>query len=876
MIRPVAADGRIETGGAFSPIRRLRVIERIAAAASARIALIVAPAGYGKSMALRQYLETAGESVRYDVHAENATLLGFVRGFANALSEAAPDARKTVSGAYEKSLSSKTPGADLALWMHAHLKTYTGLIAIDDLHLAEADPEISRFLVALIERTKGRARWILASRSTLDLPVGSWLAYGEMDLNVDETDLRFSMDEARQTAGAAKVRVRDEELEEILQMTQGWPTALSFALRSSTRSVDLRNIAATTREMIYRYLAEQVYASLGEAERDILHFTAYLPEIDLDVLRSGGYPRAKAVLETLRGKVAFIYPERPGVYRCQDLFRDFLQHELELLGDAAVLEVQLRAASALEAAGRISGALWAFTQARATPQVLRLLETHGFELVEQACGDVVAAALESLPHDVRSCGAVVLGLRGAREAAAGRFDRAQPLLERAVARAEEPALHAALCVQLALLLLNQGRDACALLERLITPELAAPSRAEAASVLAVAYAYAGRSEEARETIEQVQLLAPSIERDEVQAKILQRVAAAALHLHLDPVEIRSLYRRAHALASEAGLFNTSAHALTGLSNVALFFDQDVTRAVWFSQQAVGAASKAGDRFALQTALLQLIDIEAKRGDRERLAALEQQFLATATTDAARMAYIIPTRALVAAWDGRFDEAQRLSATVDDGSFYVFDRIFNASMNALYAVACGQRERAIALVQGALDRFDAAEFPFEYGRRLAEMGRYVCVVVEALAGRQTSATRLLTRIAESSEAPAIEAMRDCATAVCRVVRAPAMIDDLQECVEHLRAVGYAGVARAIEPAVRQCVQAAEQRERSVLTKAEIAVLKALAQGRSPKDIALETGRSVYTVQVHVQNVIRKLGCSGRNEALTLARKQGLLA
>ena len=42
-------------------------------------------------------------------------------------------------------------------------------------------------------------------------------------------------------------------------MTEGWPTALSFALRTSTRSIDLRNIAASTREMVYRYLAEQVY-----------------------------------------------------------------------------------------------------------------------------------------------------------------------------------------------------------------------------------------------------------------------------------------------------------------------------------------------------------------------------------------------------------------------------------------------------------------------------------------------------------------------------------------------------------------------------------------------------------------------------------------
>ena len=91
MIRAVGADGRIETGGTFTPVLRPRVVERIASAATQRIVLIVAPAGYGKSLAMRQYLDTlANASVRYDVRAEHANLLGFVRGLADALTETAP------------------------------------------------------------------------------------------------------------------------------------------------------------------------------------------------------------------------------------------------------------------------------------------------------------------------------------------------------------------------------------------------------------------------------------------------------------------------------------------------------------------------------------------------------------------------------------------------------------------------------------------------------------------------------------------------------------------------------------------------------------------------------------------------------------------
>ena len=68
MIRPVRPDGKIETGGVFVPIVRRRVVDRIASAAMQRVVLIVAPAGYGKSVALRHYLDTLAEPhVRYDV-----------------------------------------------------------------------------------------------------------------------------------------------------------------------------------------------------------------------------------------------------------------------------------------------------------------------------------------------------------------------------------------------------------------------------------------------------------------------------------------------------------------------------------------------------------------------------------------------------------------------------------------------------------------------------------------------------------------------------------------------------------------------------------------------------------------------------------------
>lgn len=872
MIRPVSADGRIETGGVFTPILRPRVVDRIASAATQRIVLIVAPAGYGKSVALRQYLDTLEDvHIRYDVRAENATLLGFVRGLADALLEIAPAARKTVSGAYEKSRSSKTPGLDLAMWMHAHIKTFTGIIAIDDLHVVENDPEVSKFLVSLIERTKGRSNWIIASRSSLDLPVGSWLAYGHMDLNIDEQDLRFTIEEARETAKASRVGVRDEELAEILGMTEGWPTALSFALRTSTRSVDLRNISASTREMVYRYLAEQVYQSLDDEERELLHFIGFLPEIDLDVLDAAGYLKSKARIEALRDRVSFIYPERPGVYRCHDLFRDFLQHQVELEGTTATERTARRAGDALESAGRPAAALSVYAQAQAGPDVLRMLELCGFPLMEQGHADAVHAALDVLPADLRAMHPVVLGMRALGEAHAGRYDRAESLLNRAMSHSKNPELSATLAVHLALIAINLGRDVIPLLEPFASHTLPMKLRGEIVSLLAVAYANGDRAPAAKSAMDAAEALADEMDDPAERAKILQRLGVAAMRLTLPGATVQQYLTRALPLASDSGMFGLAARSYGVLANLVFFYDDDFTRAAWYAQQGMGAATKAGDRLALQTALLQLITIEYTRGNAERLTALERQFAEAATSDTTRMALVVPARAFAAGWEGRFDEAHRMLSGALERIYHPSERAFLTAVCALMLVADGQRDRGLALIAPALE-LTSGDTPFLRIRRQAELTRLLCAAAEALAGRTTNALRLVHR--STGDAPAVEATREAVATLCRAAKNTALRDDVVERLQVLHTLGYGGVARLLQAAVERRITV-EPEHTLTLTKTEMAVLRALADGRGPKDIALETGRSVYTVQVHIKNLIRKLGCSGRNEALTVARKHGLL-
>src|ERR1700690_882017 len=100
---------------------RARLIKRLEAATQFPITMLIAPAGYGKSVLLRQYFDAAKMPiVRFTLRAEHGELLGFLRGFAEALAASAPHAKTSLAGAYERNQTSRRRAPNLAHWMHAH------------------------------------------------------------------------------------------------------------------------------------------------------------------------------------------------------------------------------------------------------------------------------------------------------------------------------------------------------------------------------------------------------------------------------------------------------------------------------------------------------------------------------------------------------------------------------------------------------------------------------------------------------------------------------------------------------------------------------------------------------------------------------------
>jgi len=79
-------------------------------------------------------------------------------------------------------------------------------------------------------------------------------------------------------------------------------------------------------------------------------------------------------------------------------------------------------------------------------------------------------------------------------------------------------------------------------------------------------------------------------------------------------------------------------------------------------------------------------------------------------------------------------------------------------------------------------------------------------------------------------------------------------------------------RALETIISQ---QQEEEKPDILTSTETEIIKAIAQGKTTKEIAAERFSSIHTVTTHRKNIFRKLGINTAHEAVKYTLRAGLI-
>ena len=100
-----------------------------------------------------------------------------------------------------------------------------------------------------------------------------------------------------------------------------------------------------------------------------------------------------------------------------------------------------------------------------------------------------------------------------------------------------------------------------------------------------------------------------------------------------------------------------------------------------------------------------------------------------------------------------------------------------------------------------------------------------------------------------------------------------LKDIRDALDAVSRHGRHISQRALETII---IQQQEEEERpSVLTTTEMEIVKAIAQGKSTKEIANERFSSIHTITTHRKNIFRKMGINTAHEAVKYALRAGLI-
>jgi len=279
--------------------------------------LVTGPAGSGKTVLVRQWLDQLDEHVGWlTVDPLDNDPARFWTYFAAAVS--AGSASHSVAPG-----QSKSPEA-----LATQLATMAPfLVVVDDLHFL-VEGEVLAQLSQLIDFWPKNVRLVLISRAAPPLRLARRLACGEL-VEVRGSDLLFTEEE---TEKVLRRPARDPLAAAVQLSTGGWPVAVGFAAllpdadRHSTPTV-------RTRQRIADYLTQEVLRTQPSAVQDFLLDTSILDEITVgDANDICGTRDAALQLEHLdRHDIFLTRLDGTGVdtWRHHSLVRDHLRRTLE-------------------------------------------------------------------------------------------------------------------------------------------------------------------------------------------------------------------------------------------------------------------------------------------------------------------------------------------------------------------------------------------------------------------------------------------------------------------------------------------------------------------------------------------------------------------
>jgi LuxR family transcriptional regulator, maltose regulon positive regulatory protein len=419
-------------------VARPALFERLGG--SARVTVVSAPAGSGKTVLLRSWIAEAGLAGRAAWVAAGREERGAQRfwlSVAGALRQTGPGAGlvRAVSaapdmdgwGLAERLLEDLAALAD-PVWL-----------VIDDVH--ELDPEVLRQLELVVMRAPAGLRFVLAARHDVRLGLHRLRLEGGL-AEIRARDLTFTVAETGDLFAAAGVELDEPALTVLQERTEGWAAGLRLAALSLAGHPDPARFAAEfsgSERTVAEYLLAEVLDRQSEPVRRLLLRTSILERVsgELAGLLTGD-EGGERVLQDLEQANAFVVALDAGRswFRYHQMFASLLRLELRRAEPGAVTGLHKAAAGWLAARGFAVEAVRHAQAAGDWERAARLLAGHWPALHLDGQAATVHELLAGFPDQTRAADAELAVVAAADELAQGSLEAAERYLTLAERQSE--------------------------------------------------------------------------------------------------------------------------------------------------------------------------------------------------------------------------------------------------------------------------------------------------------------------------------------------------------------------------------------------------------------------------------------------------------
>ncbi|MFC1936026.1 LuxR C-terminal-related transcriptional regulator [Chloroflexota bacterium] len=370
-------------------VPRPRLIERLNEGLYRKLTLISAPAGFGKTTLVTEWLDNLHSEAENKIawlsldEGDNDPAR-FLSYFIAALNQIEGTGAAFGKGALSMLQSPQPPPPEAVLTtLINEIATIPDriILVIDDYHLIEAQP-IHDAISFLLEHLPSQMHLVTATREDPHLPLARLRAKDQLT-ELRATDLRFTTTEATEFLNQVMgLSLSVEDIAALEIRTEGWIAGLQLAAISLKGHEDADDLIAAftgSHRFVLDYLIEEVLEKQPESVQTFLFQTAVLDQLTgalCDALT--GQNNGQATLEILEHANLFIVPldgDRRW-YRYHHLFADLLRQRLNQIQPEQVPVLHLKASIWYEQNGFINEAIEYALRAKDYERTATLIEIH--------------------------------------------------------------------------------------------------------------------------------------------------------------------------------------------------------------------------------------------------------------------------------------------------------------------------------------------------------------------------------------------------------------------------------------------------------------------------------------------------------------------